>query len=100
VVQHLAIASPSLTAIEAPVAAPTHRPALPACLLAGLTALFAKAPAGAATITVTTTVDASAVACTLRDAITAANTDATSGACPAGAGNDTLDLTGLGGLTR
>jgi hypothetical protein len=43
-------------------------------------------PVQAATITV----DAS---CTLADAITAANTDAISGACPAGSGADTIVLT-------
>ncbi len=54
-------------------------------------------PIIAATITVATTDDTSAVACTLRDAITAANTDAASGACPAGAGDDTVDLAGVTG---
>jgi 6-phosphogluconolactonase (cycloisomerase 2 family) len=49
----------------------------------------------AATITVATTDDVSAVSCTLRDAITAANTDTAAGACSAGAGDDILDLTGF-----
>jgi len=60
-------------------------------------ALLLPRPIVAATITVATTDDTNAVACTLRDAITAANTDAVSGACPAGAGDDTIDLSGLGG---
>jgi hypothetical protein len=47
--------------------------------------LLVAAPATAATITVASTADVSVVACTLRDAITAANTDAPSGACLAGA---------------
>jgi hypothetical protein len=38
-------------------------------------------------------------ACTLADAITAANTDTATGGCPAGSGADTLDLTVDVGLT-
>jgi 6-phosphogluconolactonase (cycloisomerase 2 family) len=60
-------------------------------------ALFLAAPASAATITVTSTFDTSVVACTLRDAIEAANTDAPRGACPPGAGDDVLDLKGITG---
>jgi CSLREA domain-containing protein len=58
--------------------------------------VFAAAPAGAATITVNTTADSSADdgSCTLREAVTAANTDTASGAavgeCPAGAGADNV----------
>ena len=66
-------------------------------LLAGLGAFLLVSRAVAATIPVTTTADTSAIACTLRDAIGAANTDAPSGACPAGAGDDVVDLTGLTG---
>jgi 6-phosphogluconolactonase (cycloisomerase 2 family) len=66
-------------------------------LLPGLGAVLLASHAVAATIPVTTTDDTSAVACTLRDAIAAANTDAPSGACPAGAGDDVVDLTGLAG---
>lgn len=65
-------------------------------LLAGLGAFLASR-AVAATIPVTTTADTSAIACTLRDAIDAANLDAPHGACPAGAGDDVVDLTGLTG---
>ncbi|MGQ0622005.1 MAG: Calx-beta domain-containing protein [Panacagrimonas sp.] len=50
-------------------------------------------PASAATITVTTTAQTSAVACTLSDAIRAANTDTAVGSCLAGdAGLDILVL--------
>lgn len=66
-------------------------PALVAVLLT-----FAAA-AQAATITVSATADTSGVQCTLRDAITAANTDAVSGSCGAGSGTDVLDLSGLNG---
>lgn len=55
-------------------------------LLAGLVVLAVAGAATAATIPVATTADTSAGQCTLRDAITAANTDAISGACTAGAG--------------
>jgi CSLREA domain-containing protein len=50
----------------------------------------------AATITVDTTDDVSVTDCTLRDAITAANSDAISGACPAGSGTDLIDITATG----
>ena len=50
------------------------------------------APAFAATITVTTTAQSSTTECTLTDAIIAANTDAPSNGCPAGAGPDTIVL--------
>lgn len=52
--------------------------------------------ANAATITVDTTDDVSATNCTLRDAITAANNDAVFGECPAGSGNDLIDITATG----
>ena len=48
--------------------------------------------AGAATITVTTASDVSAVECTLRDAIVAANTNSPKGACPAGQPGPVVDL--------
>ena len=49
--------------------------------------------ARAATITVTTTADGTGGPyCTLRDAITAADTDTATGGCPAGAGADTIVL--------
>jgi hypothetical protein len=54
--------------------------------------------ASAATIPVQTNADTSATDCTLRDAITAANDDAPAGACPAGAGSDTIDLSSRSGL--
>lgn len=61
-------------------------------------AILAAAAAGtveARTIHVTTTLDvnqAAAADCTLRDAVIAANTDAASGACPAGEGADRIKL--------
>ena len=57
-----------------------------ALLFAMLLTLAAARPAAAATIVV------DGVTCTLADAITAANTDAATGGCPAGSGADTLDL--------
>lgn len=53
---------------------------------------LAAAPALAATITVTTTDQSSTTACTLTDAILAANSDEPSNACPAGSGADTIEL--------
>jgi CSLREA domain-containing protein len=53
-----------------------------------MSCLVASSAAGAAVITVDTTDDASAVECTLRDAITAANDDSTTNACPSGDGVD------------
>ena len=52
-----------------------------------------------AVIQVETTSDGGgiAIACRLRNAIIAANTDAPSGACPAGSGADTIRLQGLSG---
>jgi hypothetical protein len=63
--------------------------------LVAATTLMAPAGASAATITVNTTSDVSASACTLRDAITAANADADHGACTDGQvsgayGDDTI----------
>jgi predicted outer membrane repeat protein len=50
-------------------------------------------PASAAVITVTSTSEGTGGPnCTLRDAITAANTDAATGGCPAGAGADIIEL--------
>jgi CSLREA domain-containing protein len=53
--------------------------------------------AHAATITVNSTADSITDSghCTLREAITAANTDAAFGGCPAGSGADTIDLYSL-----
>jgi CSLREA domain-containing protein len=61
-------------------------------LLAGLLGgwLPATRVARAATITVTTTADTDAQSCTLRDAITVANTDTTTGGCAPGAEADTI----------
>ncbi len=54
--------------------------------------------ARAATITVNTTADTSAVQCTLRDAIAASNANAATGACSAGSGPaDVIDLKSLSG---
>ncbi len=67
------------------------------------TVFFASPPLRALTITVNSTADTVADDgfCTLREAIVAANTDTASGAssgeCVAGAGADTLDLTGVSG---
>jgi CSLREA domain-containing protein len=57
--------------------------------------LFATS-ADAATITVPTTADGSGSACTLRDAIKAANFDDPEGACPAGSGSDLISITAVG----
>lgn len=79
-----------------------HRPALahpksPAdrsyalLLLGGLLGLAT--PAGAATITVNSIANTTGGSnCTLRNAITAANADTTTGGCPAGSGADTIVL--------
>lgn len=67
--------------------------------LSGPIALLAAGIVGAwsvhaATITVTSTADASGgPACTLRDALTAANTNTATGGCPAGSGTDTIAFT-------
>jgi CSLREA domain-containing protein len=67
-------------------------------ITAGLTVLVAAPSAGAATITVTTTADVIGGdgKCSLREAITAANTDSAGaslpGECPAGNGADTIVL--------
>ena len=76
-----------------------------ACALAFVTALVVAvlaAPAGAATITVNSTADAFAAdsSCTLREAITAANTDAATGGCSAGSGADTITFSVNGTFTR
>ncbi|MCK4314285.1 MAG: CSLREA domain-containing protein [Anaerolineae bacterium] len=75
-----------------------------ATLLATLALNLRPAPiARAATITVNNTADTAADdgQCTLREAITAANTDTasgiTAGECAAGSGDDTIDLTGVTG---
>ncbi|HEX8206210.1 MAG TPA: CSLREA domain-containing protein, partial [Solirubrobacteraceae bacterium] len=71
----------------------TGRP-LRAVLLATLALLVLAAPAPAATITVTTTGDTEANdgACSLREAIVAANNDVAAGGCPEGDGADTIVL--------
>ena len=58
--------------------------------------LLLPATAEAASITVTTTDDVSVTDCTLRDAITAANSDGASGACSAGSGDDVITITATG----
>ena len=67
-----------------------------AVLAAALALMFAGAPSGAqaAAIVVTTTQDElnSDGDCSLREAITAANTDTAVDACPAGSGADTITL--------
>ena len=80
-----------------------------AFLLWGLVLVYASSPAWAATITVNSTADVADGTdgeCTLREAITAANTDAPSGAaqgeCAAGSGGDVIDVeaTGTVNLTQ
>jgi hypothetical protein len=69
-----------------------------ATVLALLLASAAAPDARAATIPVTTTDDPALPGpCGLRDALTAANTDAPAGGCPAGSGADLIDLSGLEG---
>ena len=58
--------------------------------------LLLPAIAQAAPITVTTTDDVSATNCTLRDAITAANTNSVTNACSAGSGDDVITVTATG----
>jgi hypothetical protein len=58
--------------------------------------LLGSAPAMAATITVGANADTSGAQCVLRDAITAANTNAAVNGCPAGSGTDTIDVTATG----
>src|SRR6476659_5279322 len=71
------------------------RPFLLALASAALAWILFEAPAWAATIPVTTTADesgATPTACSLREAITAANTDSAVGGCPAGSGADIISL--------
>jgi hypothetical protein len=67
--------------------------------LTAATVLLVPAASRAATITVNTNADTSASQCTLRNAITAANTNAASGACTAGSGTDTIDVTATGQIS-
>src|SRR3954469_19129883 len=60
-------------------------------VLVSALSLLAVPAAHAATISVTTESDAPG-ACSLREAVTAANTDAAAGGCAAGAGADTIAL--------
>jgi CSLREA domain-containing protein len=62
--------------------------------IATLAALLISAPASAATLTVNTTADQAGAggACSLREAITAANTNRSFGGCPAGSSSDTIVL--------
>jgi len=69
-----------------------------AAVAPALAAALAAPSAPAAVIVVTTLADADGgPACTLRNAIVAANLDGPSGGCPAGGGDDVIDLTGLAG---
>ena len=63
-------------------------------LLSGSPLLAFAAPAGAATINVTTTADqyGAGPGCSIREAVQAANTNAAFGGCPAGAGADTIRI--------
>ncbi len=65
-----------------------------AFLMWGLVLAYASSPAWAAAITVNTTADEQNTDgdCSLREAITAANTDAAVDGCVAGSGADTIDL--------
>jgi CSLREA domain-containing protein len=70
-----------------------RRPTLLIAILIGAFALFLyAAPTRAATLTVNTVTDDNAAngLCSLREAITAANTDAAFGGCAAGSGTDTI----------
>lgn len=73
-----------------PTATPFPTDRLPRLLLLG-GLLGLAAPAGAATLTVTSTANTTGGPdCTLRDAITAANTDTATGGCLAGSGADEI----------
>src|SRR4051794_41805739 len=61
-------------------------------VVAAAVLLIAPGAAHAATITVNTNADVSTAGCTLRDAITAADGNAATGACSAGAGADTIEV--------
>src|SRR5215208_4800175 len=63
-----------------------------AFLVWGLVLAYASSPAQAATITVNSTDDVAANdgKCTLREAITSANTNTASGGCVTGSGDDTI----------
>jgi len=63
-----------------------------AATLAAAVILISARSAVANTIDVTATGDSTSAGCNLRSAITAANTDAASGGCPAGSGADTVVL--------
>ncbi|MCU1396412.1 MAG: hypothetical protein JWM34_4840 [Ilumatobacteraceae bacterium] len=67
-----------------------------AVVAGGLAMTLAPTPVAAAGISVTTSADTSTTACTLRDAITAANTDTPTGKCTAGSGPDTISLNAPG----
>ena len=70
------------------------------CAVIAAFVLLSPQVARASTITVTTSLDTSASRCTLRNAITAANNNAISGACPAGsAAGDTIVITATGTIT-
>ena len=69
-------------------------------LLLAVLNLIWTATAQAATITVNTLADASGgTACTLRDAITAANTASPAGGCVTGSGSDTINFSVSGTIT-
>ena len=81
-------------------ALPARTPPRLAALLLALLAL-APLPVPAAQIHVTTELDATGgPACTLRDAILAAETDFAIGGCTAGSGADTIDLAALRGTVE
>ncbi|HYE35373.1 right-handed parallel beta-helix repeat-containing protein [Methylocaldum sp.] len=61
-------------------------------VFAALLALAAES--AEATILTVGAIDGNGAACTLADAITAANTNTTTGGCPAGSADDTVELTG------
>src|SRR3954468_24281715 len=61
-------------------------------VVAAAVLLIAPSAAHAATINVNTNADVSTTGCTLRDAITAADGNAATGACSAGAGADTIEV--------
>jgi hypothetical protein len=69
--------------------------------LVGYLILLGSATTSASTITVISSSGGSndGTGCTLRDAITAANTDASFGECPAGNGDDVIDITAAGPIT-
>ena len=73
-----------------------------ALLVWGLLFVYVSSPAWAATITVNSTADPGTddAECTLREAITSANTDTAFGGCVTGSGDDVINIGVMGTAQR